>query len=256
MTEKPRYWIGTSWKMNKTLAEARAFAEALYAADALRDPRIQRFIIPPFTAVREVKSILSESSVKVGAQNMHWADQGAWTGEISPLMLKDCNLDIVELGHSERREFFGETNETVGLKTEAAVRHGLIPLICIGETLADRESGRATEILSEQVTGALSKLSDEQKRAEILLAYEPVWAIGEKGIPAEPSYADARQAEIIAVAREVLGRKIPCLYGGSVNPQNCEELISCPHVDGLFIGRSAWNVEGYLDILAKCAAKL
>ena len=256
MTETPRYWIGTSWKMNKTLAEARAFAEALRAADDLRDARIQRFIIPPFTAVREVKSILSESSVKVGAQNMHWADQGAWTGEISPLMLKDCDLDIVELGHSERREFFGETNETVGLKTEAAVRHGLIPLICIGETLSDRESGRATEILSEQVVGALSKLSEQQKQAEILLAYEPVWAIGEKGIPAEPSYADARQAEIIAVAQKVLGRKIPCLYGGSVNPQNCEELISCPNVDGLFIGRSAWNVEGYLDILAKCAAKL
>ena len=256
MTEKPRYWVGTSWKMNKTLAEARAFAEVLHAADILRDDRIQRFIIPPFTAVCEVKSILSESSVKVGAQNMHWADQGAWTGEISPLMLKDCSLDIVELGHSERREHFGETNETVGLKTEAAVRHGLIPLICIGETLQDRESGRATEILSEQVIGALAKLSDAQKQAEILLAYEPVWAIGEKGIPAEPSYADARQAEIIAVAQKVLDRKIPCLYGGSVNPQNCEELISCPNVDGLFIGRSAWNVEGYLDILAKCAAKL
>lgn len=146
MTETPRYWIGTSWKMNKTLAEARAFAEALRAADALRDPRIQRFIIPPFTAVREVKAILSESSVKVGAQNMHWADQGAWTGEISPLMLKDCNLDIVELGHSERREFFGETNETVGLKTEAAIRHGLIPLICIGETLSDRESGNRSRL--------------------------------------------------------------------------------------------------------------
>lgn len=256
MTDTPRYWIGTSWKMNKTLAEARAFAEALRVADALRDPRIQRFVIPPFTTVREVKAILSESSVKVGAQNMHWADQGAWTGEISPLMLRDCDLDIVELGHSERREHFGETNETVGLKTEAAVRHGLIPLICIGETLSDRESGRATEILSEQVVGALSKLSASQKQAQILLAYEPVWAIGEKGIPAEPSYADVRQAEIIAVAQDVLGRKIPCLYGGSVNPQNCEELISCPNVDGLFIGRSAWNVEGYLDILAKCAAKL
>lgn len=256
MTDTPRYWIGTSWKMNKTLAEARAFAEALRVADALRDPRIQRFVIPPFTTVREVKAILSESSVKVGAQNMHWADLGAWTGEISPLMLRDCDLDIVELGHSERREHFGETNETVGLKTEAAVRHGLIPLICIGETLSDRESGRATEILSEQVVGALSKLSASQKQAQILLAYEPVWAIGEKGIPAEPSYADVRQAEIIAVAQDVLGRKIPCLYGGSVNPQNCEELISCPNVDGLFIGRSAWNVEGYLDILAKCAAKL
>lgn len=183
MTASPRYWIGTSWKMNKTLAEASGFAEALRDADALRDPAIQRFIIPPFTAVREVKSILSETSIKVGAQNMHWADQGAWTGEISPLMLRDCNLDIVELGHSERREHFGETNETVGLKTEAAVRHGLIPLICIGETLSDRESGRATEILSDQVIGALSKLSRSQKQAQILLAYEPVWAIGEKEFP-------------------------------------------------------------------------
>lgn len=256
MTEKPRFWIGTSWKMNKTLGEAEHFARGLEAADAMRDPIIQRFVIPPFTAVREVKRMLAKTSVKVGAQNMHWADQGAWTGEISPLMLKDCDLDIVELGHSERREFFGETNETVGLKTEAAVRHGLIPLICIGETLADRESGKAAEILAVQVRGALSKLSGEQKSAEILLAYEPVWAIGERGIPATADYADARQAEIIAVAEAVLGRKIPCLYGGSVNPQNCEELISSPHIDGLFIGRSAWNVEGYLDILAKCATKL
>jgi triosephosphate isomerase len=187
---------------------------------------------------------------------MHWADQGAWTGEVSPLMLKDCKLDIVELGHSERREHFGETDETVGLKTEAAVRHGMIPLICIGETLPEREAGRAAEVLEQQVRGALSKLSDDQKSAEILLAYEPVWAIGENGIPATSDYADARQAEIIAVAQDVLGRKVPCLYGGSVNPGNCEELISCPHIDGLFIGRSAWNVEGYLDILAKCAAKI
>jgi triosephosphate isomerase len=256
MTEKPRFWIGTSWKMNKTLAEAQAFARDLEAADAARDPRIQRFVIPPFTAVREVKAMLAKTSVKVGAQNMHWADQGAWTGEVSPVMLKDCNLDIVELGHSERREHFGETDETVGLKTEAAVRHGLIPLICIGETLADRESGKAAEILATQVRGALSKLSETQKSAEILLAYEPVWAIGENGIPASADYADARQAEIIAVAEEVLGRKVPCLYGGSVNPGNCEELISSSHIDGLFIGRSAWNVEGYLDILTKCAAKL
>ncbi len=256
MTDTPQFWIGTSWKMNKTLAEAKHFATGLKAADASRDPRIQRFVIPAFTAVREVKAMLSDTSVKVGAQNMHWADQGAWTGEVSPLMLKDCHLDIVELGHSERREFFGETDETVGLKTEAAVRHGLIPLICIGETLSDRESGQAAKILERQVRGALGKLSESQKSAEILLAYEPVWAIGENGIPATAEYADARQAEIIAVAQEVLKRKISCLYGGSVNPQNCEELILSPHIDGLFIGRSAWNVEGYLDILAKCAAKL
>lgn len=250
----PEFWIGTSWKMNKTLAEAQAFASALAAADDSRDTRIQRFVIPPFTAVREVKQILSDSSVKVGAQNMHWDDAGAWTGEISPLMLRDCNVDIVELGHSERRAHFGETDATVGLKTEAAVRHGLIPLICIGETLAEREAGRAREVLETQVRGALARVA--QSDAPILLAYEPVWAIGVNGIPATSDYADARQAEIIAVAQDVLGRRVPCLYGGSVNPENCEELISCPHVDGLFIGRSAWKVEGYLDILARCAATI
>lgn len=250
------FWIGTSWKMNKTLAEARDFAEGLAAADADRDDRIQRFVIPPFTAVREVKAMLDRTSVKVGAQNMHWADEGAWTGEVSPVMLKDCNLDIVELGHSERREHFGETDETVGLKTEAAIRHGLIPLICIGETLSEREAGRAQDVLEAQVRGALGRLTEDQKAAPILLAYEPVWAIGVNGIPATSDYADARQAEITAVARNVVGRKLPCLYGGSVNPENCEELIQCPHIDGLFIGRSAWKVEGYLDILARCAAKI
>lgn len=250
------FWIGTSWKMNKTLAEAQAFATALAAADAGRDARIQRFVIPPFTAVREVKAILADTSVKVGAQNMHWDDAGAWTGEISPVMLRDCNLDIVELGHSERREHFGETDETVGKKVLAAVRHGLIPLICIGETLAERQAGRAAEVLAAQVRGALGLLTGDQKAAPILLAYEPVWAIGVNGIPATSDYADARQAEIIAVAQAVLGRVVPCLYGGSVNPENCEELIQCPHIDGLFIGRSAWNVQGYLDILSKCAAKI
>ena len=246
-------WVGTSWKMNKTLAEARAFAEGLPREG---DPRIQRFVIPPFTAVREVKAMLADTSVKVGAQNMHWADDGAWTGEISPMMLKDCGLDIVELGHSERREFFGESDETVGLKVEAAVRHGLIPLICIGETLAQREAGRATETLAAQVAGALSKLSATQKSSTILLAYEPVWAIGANGIPATSDYADARQAEIIATAETIMNRRIPCLYGGSVNPGNAAELIACPHIDGLFIGRSAWNVAGYLDILARVAATL
>ncbi len=256
MSQCRNFWVGTSWKMNKTLAEAKLFAEGLKAADGGRNARIQRFVIPPFTAVREVKALLAETSVKVGAQNMHWADEGAWTGEVSPVMLKDCNLDLVELGHSERREHFGETDEMVGLKTEAAVRHGLVPLICIGETLADRESGRADEVLAREVRGALGKLQGAQKQAEILLAYEPVWAIGENGIPATADYANARHAEIAKVAEDVLGRRIPCLYGGSVNPQNCEELIACPDIDGLFIGRSAWKVEGYLDILARCAATI
>src|SRR3954463_9199691 len=174
MPQATQVWIGTSWKMNKTLAAARVFANGLAAADVDRDQRIQRFVIPPFTAVRETKAMLKDTSVKVGAQNMHWADEGAWTGEISPPMLTDCGLDLVELGHSERREHFGETDETVGLKTEAAVRHGLVPLICIGETLADRQAGRARAVLETQVRGALGKLSAEQRQAPLLFAYEPV----------------------------------------------------------------------------------
>jgi len=199
---------------------------------------------------------LQDTSVLVGAQNMHWADDGAWTGEISPPMLRDCGLDMVEIGHSERRAHFGETNETVALKTEAALRHGLIPLVCIGETLAEREAGRASAVLDAQLRTALSKLDDGQKEAPILLAYEPVWAIGVGGTPATAEYADARHAEIAATAQQVLGRHVPCLYGGSVGPQNCTELLACQHIDGLFIGRAAWDVAGYLDILSRCAASL
>ncbi|AWI60475.1 triose-phosphate isomerase [Sinorhizobium fredii] len=253
---KSQLWVGTSWKMNKTLAEAMAFAEGLAAVDAERDRRIQRFVIPPFTAVRQVKERLRETSVKVGAQNMHWEDAGAWTGEISPLMLKDCGLDLVELGHSERREHFGETDRTVGLKTAAAVRHGLVPLICIGETLAEREAGEADAVLKRQVEGAFALLDGAAKQAPILLAYEPVWAIGVNGIPATADYADARHRRIAEVAEASLGVAVPVLYGGSVNPANCEELIAQPHIDGLFIGRSAWEVAGYLDILQRVAGAI
>ncbi|OZG73606.1 triose-phosphate isomerase [Hahella sp. CCB-MM4] len=247
-------WIGTSWKMNKTLNEALQFADGLREVDATADDRIQRFVIPPFTAAREVKKVLAGTSVKVGAQNMHWADSGAWTGEISPVMLKDCQLDIVELGHSERREHFGETDYTVGLKTEAAVRHGFIPLICVGETLEERDNGQASAVLQAQVQGALQFLDKSLVEAPLLFAYEPVWAIGDKGIPATAEYAEARHRDIGYFSQAILGRRVPCLYGGSVNPDNCEELVSCEHIDGLFIGRSAWQLEGYLEILQKCAA--
>ena len=250
------YWIGTSWKMNKVLAEAEEFAHALAAADGERDPRIQRFVVPSFMAARRVREILARTSVKVGAQNMHWEDAGAWTGEISAPMLVDCNLDLVELGHSERRACFGETDETVGRKTEAAVRHGLIPLICIGETLEQREAGRADEVLAAQVSAALGRLNGAQKSAPVLLAYEPVWAIGDGGVPATAAYADDRHRKIGEVAHEIMERKVPCLYGGSVNAGNCQELIQCPHVDGLFIGRAAWDVTGYLDILSRCSASI
>lgn len=249
----PKFWIGTSWKMNKTLAEAKTFVQSLAANSRDLDSSIQRFVIPPFTAAREVATALKDSSIRVGAQNMHWKDSGSWTGEISAPMLVDCDLSLVELGHSERRTHFGETDETVGLKVEAAVRHGLTPLICLGETETDFQSGNAKQVLERQTRAALSKLKPNQLEAEVLLAYEPVWAIGEAGRPASSEYADARQSEITDVAEQVLGRKIPCLYGGSVNQRNCKELFQAPHIDGLFIGRAAWDVEGYLAILEICS---
>lgn len=251
-----RYWVGTSWKMNKTLAEGLAFSEALAAFMPSLADGIQPFVIPSFTAVREVKQALAGTRVKVGAQNMHWEDAGAWTGEVSPLMLKDCGLDLIELGHSERREFFGETNATVGLKTAAAIRHGFVPLICVGETLAEREAGRAEEVLAAEVLGALEGLEEHQLSAEILFAYEPVWAIGANGIPASADYADRQQALIKEVAESRLGSTPPVLYGGSVNPGNAAELVGQPHIDGLFIGRSAWQPEGYIDILKRVSAAI
>ena len=253
MLNNSKTWIGTSWKMNKTLTEAMEFTNGLINGLNDFDNNIQSFIIPPFTSARQVKQTLADTSVLVGAQNMHWEEKGAWTGEISPIMLKDCKLDIVELGHSERRTFFGETNETVGLKTKAALRHGLIPLICIGETLEERESGRADHVLETQVRAALELLQAEEKDKQILLAYEPIWAIGLDGVPATSGYADARHRKIIAIAREMLGQNVPCLYGGSVNPDNCAELMACKHIDGLFIGRSAWDVADYLNILVRCS---
>lgn len=247
-------WIGTSWKMNKSLAESVQFAQKLLDNESGRDHRIQRFVIPAFTSVREVKSLLRDSSVKVGAQNMHWENAGAWTGEISPVMLTDCELDLVELGHSERRTHFGETDETVGKKVASALQHGLIPLICVGETLEEKNAGKAEDRLSEQVIGALQFISAlPDTSVPVMFAYEPVWAIGDGGTPASADYADRQQERIIALASEKLGITVPCLYGGSVNKNNCQELIQQQHINGLFIGRSAWQVEGYLDILRLCS---
>jgi triosephosphate isomerase len=253
MSEAAPVWIGTSWKMNKTRAEARAFAERL--AEASPPFGIQRFVVPPFTALAEVAALLDGANVVVGAQNMHWDDAGAWTGEVSAPMIADCGVGLVELGHSERRAHFGETDRTVGLKVAAALRHGLTPLVCVGETADDREADRADAVLAAQVVGALAEVPMGDTSL-ILLAYEPVWAIGEGGTPASPDYADARHAEIGKAAERAIGRPLPCLYGGSVNPGNCADLIARPHIDGLFIGRAAWEVEGYLDILARCEANL
>ena len=245
-------WVGTSWKMNKTRAEGLAFARALAGAQA--PPGVRRFVIPPFTMIAEVAGALRGGDVVVGAQNAHWADAGAWTGEVSMPQVADAGATLVEIGHSERRAHFGETDHTVGLKAAAALRHGLVPLICVGEHAEDKDAGRADAVLSREVAAALAPVAGAE--ATILLAYEPVWAIGERGVPAEPSYADERHARIAEVARGIMGRDVPVLYGGSVNQGNCEALIRCAHVDGLFIGRSAWDVAGYLDILARASRAL
>lgn len=254
MSDANRYWIGTGWKMNKTLSESLDYADTLTREIQLLDKRINTFVIPPFTSVRQVKERLADTSILVGAQNMHWAEEGAWTGEISPRMLSDCNLDLVELGHSERRSYFAESDEAVGLKTEAAIRAGLTPLICIGETLEDRDDGIADAVLMEQVSKALSQLSDIQKRSEIMLAYEPRWAIGVNGTPATPEYTNARHKVIIETARTILSRDVPCLYGGSVDRKNCQAIIQCSCVNGLFIGRAAWDIDEFLEILSLCEA--
>lgn len=249
MTSK-RLWIGTSWKMNKTRAEARTFASALAADPIISDPRVQAFVIPPFTAISDVASLLLGSRVRIGAQNMHWADDGAWTGEIAPLMIKDVGATLVELGHSERRTHFGETDNTVALKTAAALRHGLTPLICIGETRHEFDAGETAQVLARQVAAALSHIDPHHRGAEILLAYEPVWSIGEGGTPAEPGFVNGQHALIKQQTEAVMGRALPVLYGGSVNPGNCRELAAQRHIDGLFIGRSAWAVAGYIGIMA------
>jgi triosephosphate isomerase len=241
-------WIGTSWKMNKVRSEARHFASQLAASPTVATTAAQLFVIPPFPYIAEVADLLSGTSVRVGAQNMHWADQGAWTGEVSPLMIKDCGASLVELGHSERRTFFNETDETVALKVKAALAHGLLALVCIGDTKVEYASGQTASALKRQAEQALSKV-EGAVAGRVIFAYEPVWSIGEGGVPADPAFANDQHGRIKEVIRAVSGADLKVLYGGSVNPQNCCQLACQPDIDGLFIGRSAWDAVGYLGIV-------
>ena len=241
-------WIGTSWKMNKLRADAQTFAGELVTSTVAQTQSCQPFVIPPFPYIAEVAQILSGTNVKVGAQNMHWADQGAWTGEVSPLMVKDCGATLVEIGHSERRTHFGETDETVALKTLAALKHDLTALVCIGDTKAEYDAGQTAQALEQQVRGLLKYVAKDGL-GKVIIAYEPVWSIGEGGIPATPEFANEQHIKIAGLVKAIIGGAVPILYGGSVNPQNCVALASQSHIDGLFIGRSAWDVKGYIGII-------
>ncbi|WP_114856227.1 triose-phosphate isomerase [Brachybacterium sp. YJGR34] len=245
-------WVGTSWKMTKTLAEAEEWAGGLRDHLAGSAPAgVQPFVIPSFTATTTVRGVLGEDSpVLLGVQNAHWEDAGAWTGEVSVPQAKDAGAQVVEIGHSERREHFGETVETTRLKVAAALRHGLTPLLCIGESAEVKESGGSSAFILEQAAGALAGLGEEEL-ARVVIAYEPIWAIGEKGRP-------ATVAELVdpfaALGEEYSGRVAGLLYGGSVNLDNAADLLGIEHVTGLFVGRTAWKLEGYLELLRIAAA--
>ena len=248
-------WIGTSWKMNKVRAEAKTFANALKASPFANTTMTQPFVIPPFPYIAEVADILKDTRVKIGAQNMHWEEQGPWTGEVSGTMIKDCGASMVELGHSERRTFFNETDETVALKVKAALRQGLLALVCIGDTNAEYDTGRTAEVLAKQTRAALSHVG-KAAFGNVIFAYEPVWSIGEGGTPASPDFANEQHKRIKAVTAVAAGTELPVLYGGSVNPQNCRDLASQSHIDGLFIGRSAWNAAGFIGIIEAVTSAL
>lgn len=252
--QDPTVWIGTSWKMNKTIAEARDYVDGLLKTPV--PPRVQVFLLPAHTALAAVRDHLPAGSpVLLGAQNAHWAQEGQGTGEVSMRMVRDAGAVLVEIGHSERREHFGETDETVALKVRAAVDHGLIPLICVGESASVRDAGRAGDFVCAQIRAATGLLARHEV-GRLLVAYEPVWAIGSAGRAAEPTEVApvmAALAAALAAGSEGDGCRA-LLYGGGVDPGNAASLLQDTPAEGLFVGRAAWTVEGLAQLLALGAA--
>ncbi|MFT8807282.1 triose-phosphate isomerase [Gluconobacter sp.] len=253
--DQKNVWIGTNWKMNKGPAEAIAAARALAT---FRPPEgIRCFLTPPATSLRDVCSVLEGSPMMVGAQNMFWEDSGAWTGEISGPMVVECGASTVLLGHSERRQHFGETDWTVNLKVHAALRHGLRPLICIGDTLDEFEAGVSQETLARQTKIALHGVSPEDLE-RVVVIYEPVWAIGSAGRPAEAPFVSGIHTELRSVVREIAGEsgvRIPLLYGGSVSQANICDYVVLPDVDGVLAGRGGWDPADFMKLVA-CVSEL
>jgi triosephosphate isomerase len=243
-----KFWVGTGWKMNKTAAEARAYVVELIAL--LPPPRddLTVFFVPPFTALAAAREAIGSAPLLLGAQNMHWADAGAYTGEVSPRMLTEFGVDLIELGHSERRASFGETDAAVNAKVKAGLRHGLRPLVCVGDTAPERDAGASAETIVRQVKMAFAGV-DAAALGRCLVAYEPVWAIGEGGVPAEPEHVGPCHAAIRRALAERTPHPVPILYGGSVNPDNAARLAVEPEIDGLFIGRAAWTARGLAGIV-------
>ncbi|MEG0743066.1 MAG: triose-phosphate isomerase [Clostridia bacterium] len=247
-----KLYIGTNTKMYMSLAETTDYLVRLsqVTTDLCRDD-FELFVIPSFTSLQAARSCVAKEQITVGAQNIAWEDMGQFTGEISPVMLKEIGVEIAEIGHSERRHILHETDEEENRKVLCAMRHGLRPLLCIGETGQQKEQGISDEILRIQLKIGLHNVP-LQNVEKLLVAYEPVWAIGVNGTPASAEYVHDKHGIIRKTLQELFGKKgdcVPVLYGGSVNNANCEELIVLPNVDGLFIGRSAWNAENFDTII-------
>lgn len=243
--------------MNNLAADTARYASAMQAALSDVDLSVlDIFVLPPFTALPAAAAAFGGMPVAIGGQNMHWAESGAWTGEISAAMLKDAGCTYVELAHAERLKHFGETYECVRLKVMAALRAGLSPIICLGESSEDKDLGRADEALSLQLVTVLSGLAPTHLQ-HIVLAYEPRWAIGVTEA-ASPSYVAERHRHLRAVLAERFGRDaaetVRIIYGGSVNRDNAMVLAALPEVDGLFVGRHAWTGEGFAEIVRIVAA--
>jgi len=244
--------IAANWKMNMTCGEAAGYVETLLRELGPESDHVEVVIIPPFTAIPKVSELLSKvQHVKVGAQNMYFEKSGAFTGEVSAAMLRELFVRYVVLGHSERRAIFGETDAMVNKKTHAAHEAVLKPIVCIGETLAEREAGKVEEILERQLRGSLAGLSTREL-TETVLAYEPVWAIG-TGRTASPEQAQEAHAFI----RKTLGsvwdaataEKVRIQYGGSVKPENAAALMGQPDIDGALVGGASLDPRAFTQII-------
>ena len=245
-----KIFIAGNWKMNKTAAETAELASALKASLAQFAGKCEIAVCPTFTSLAAAVEILKGSNVKVGAQNIHWADNGAYTGEISGAMLKEIGVEYVIIGHSERRQYFGETDETVNQRIKAALKYGLKPIVCIGETLAEREGGVTNTVLEKQIRGAFADISAADMDA-ITIAYEPVWAIG-TGKTATPDVAQETHAFIRSVLTALYGDKaqdIVVQYGGSMKAENSGALVSKQDIDGGLIGGAALKADSFTALI-------
>jgi len=243
--------LAGNWKMYKTAPEGVSLAQDIRAGLALPLTDRDVLVAPPFTALSAVAEALRGSKVLLGAQNMHWEREGAFTGEISPAMLKHVGCSHVILGHSERRHIFGESEDMIARKTRAAVDNGLTPIVCVGETLPERESNRTLEVVERQLERALRGLTpDEASRA--VVAYEPVWAIG-TGRNATPDQAQEVHAfirkRVTTTHGEPAAAALRILYGGSVKPDNIDGLMAQPDLDGALVGGASLKAESFLRIV-------